>query len=86
MNDPTDYEIGNEIMHRIVDEMFEYAKITKFTHPWLSKTLIAMGKILGVAVNDLMDQHRMCPESGFIESDVLKIKMSTQQKDWTQRK
>lgn len=59
----TNYELGNDIMHNIVDRMKELATESKHTHPIVSKLLNDLALDFGPLVNDLMDDGiRLCPE------------------------
>ena len=59
----TDYELGNDIMHKLVDEMRGIASECEPTKPYIAMVLRDLAMDFGVLVNDLMDDVRMCPES-----------------------
>lgn len=61
----TNWELGNEIMHNIVDNMRELSNECEKTHPVISRLLNTIALDFGPLVNNLMDDGtEMCPTHG----------------------
>jgi hypothetical protein len=57
----TNWELGNEIMHHVCDELADLEVECKISHPEISKILHKTRLSLGPIVNDLMKDN-MAPE------------------------
>jgi len=76
LNDPTDWEIGNDLMHKICDELTGLANESgerKYKQVHLKEVFFTVSMILGTVANDLQDESRMCPESENLLKDIRKL-------------